>query len=208
MNDGEIGEQLAAIRAEPDVLSKHLRVASLVGALFREHGYETVVVGGSGIEFYTEGRYVSGDLDLCLRDRPRPEPRVVAGIMQRLGARGGIRSFHLAGVQVDILGELQSDARTPFVTLEGPCGPITLTKPEDLLVERVFSSVYPQANDEARRVAEIMMAVALEGRMPFDWQEAERVAASPAYDVKEAFAACRRQVQTRPASPDTPASQP
>ena len=68
MDDQEIEKQLAAVRAETDVLGKHLRTASLVGALFREHGHETVVVGGSGI-VYLVGRLVM----LLINVRP-PNP--------------------------------------------------------------------------------------------------------------------------------------
>jgi hypothetical protein len=65
--DGQkIRQALDDIGAETDPTLKHLKLASLVGAVFRERRVELVVVGGSAIEFYTDGGYVSGDLDLCL----------------------------------------------------------------------------------------------------------------------------------------------
>jgi len=41
---------------------KNLRAASLLCALFRVAGWEMVVVGGSAIEFYTAGDYLTRDL--------------------------------------------------------------------------------------------------------------------------------------------------
>src|SRR5437899_2986315 len=66
MNPELIQTALSEITAETDPTLKHLKLASLVSAVFRERGIELVVVGGSAIEFYTEGAYVSGDVDLCV----------------------------------------------------------------------------------------------------------------------------------------------
>jgi hypothetical protein len=66
MDPKEIQKALADVTAESDPTLKHLKLASLVSAMFRQRGAELVVVGGSAIEFYTEGGYVSGDLDMCL----------------------------------------------------------------------------------------------------------------------------------------------
>src|SRR5687768_11295039 len=62
----EIDKALAEIEAESDPTVKNLKLASICSAVFRERGIELVVVGGSAIEFYTEGAYTSGDVDLCI----------------------------------------------------------------------------------------------------------------------------------------------
>lgn len=72
MTADAIQRALADITAETDPTLKHLKLASLVSAVFRVRGVELVVVGGSAIEFYTEGAYVSGDLDMCLISPARP----------------------------------------------------------------------------------------------------------------------------------------
>jgi len=56
---------LADITAEKDGTLKSLKLASLCSALWTEHGVELVAVGGSAIEFLTEGAYASGDPDVC-----------------------------------------------------------------------------------------------------------------------------------------------
>ena len=53
------------ILATEDLLERALKLSGLVTALFAEQGYRLVVVGGSAVEFYTEGGYMSGDIDFC-----------------------------------------------------------------------------------------------------------------------------------------------
>jgi hypothetical protein len=60
-----IRKALADISAEKDATLKSIKLASLCSALWAERGIELVVVGGSAIEFLTEGAYASGDLDMC-----------------------------------------------------------------------------------------------------------------------------------------------
>ena len=54
--------------------------------------------------------------------------------MGQLGARGGPRSWHVAGQYVDILGTVETLAQTPFDEIEAPYGRVRLVSPEDLLV--------------------------------------------------------------------------
>ncbi len=65
MTADEIAAALKLVREESDLNSKSLLLAGLVSELFRERGFEPVVVGGSAIEFYTDGAYMSGDTDIC-----------------------------------------------------------------------------------------------------------------------------------------------
>src|SRR5215831_31049 len=107
MTSTEISSALANIAAESDPTPKHLKLASLVSAIFRERGIDLVVVGGSAIEFYTEGAYVSGDLDLCLISPVQLDARTRQELMGRLGAIGGPRSWQLRDAFVDILGSFE-----------------------------------------------------------------------------------------------------
>ena len=182
-----IKQALANIAAETDAVLKHLKLASLVSALFRERGIELVVVGGSAIEFYTEGGYVSGDLDLCLVSPARVAVRTRQELMGQLGARGGPRSWEVAGQYVDILGEVETLARTPFIQLEAPFGPVKLISAEDLLVERVLISVYPQTFEPAAVCARKLIAVGLAGQVELDWEEAKRLAGRPEYNILPQF---------------------
>jgi hypothetical protein len=175
---------LADIRVERDPTLKAQKLASLVSAAFRERGFELVVVGGSAIEFYTEGAYASGDVDLCVLSPARPIPlRVRQEVMGELGAQGGPRSWEVAGLFVDLLGVVEKEARTPVRQLQGPSGIVNLIDPEELLVERVLVSVYPQPNVEARACARQLVGVVLTKETDMDWQEVRRLADQPSYRV-------------------------
>jgi hypothetical protein len=179
----EIQRAIADIASETDPTLKHLKLASLVSAGFRERGIELVVVGGSAIEFYTEGAYVSGDVDMCLISPSRVDLRTRQELMGQFGAKGGPRSWQVAGQFVDILGEVETLARTPFDELQAPYGPVRLISPEDLLVERVLVSVYPHAHEPAELCARKLIAVALTGQVEIDWEEVRRLAECPEYGI-------------------------
>lgn len=55
MRAKRITAALQDIRRERDQNVKAQKLASLVSSLFRQRGIELVVVGGSAIEFYTDG---------------------------------------------------------------------------------------------------------------------------------------------------------
>jgi hypothetical protein len=187
VNADIIQAALADITAETDPTLKHLKLASLVSAVFRERGVELVVVGGSAIEFYTEGAYVSGDLDMCLISPGRLDIRRRQELMGQLNARGGPRNWQVAGQYVDILGEIEILARTPFDELQGAYGLVRLVSPEDLLVERVLISVYPQPDQTADQCARKLIAVGLTGQVEIDWVEVQRLAQLPEYRILPAL---------------------
>jgi hypothetical protein len=179
-----IQEAVAEIRAEQDPSLKAQKLASLCSAAFRERGIELVVVGGSAIEFYTEGAYLSGDIDLCVLKPERPVPlRLRQEVMGTLGAKGGPRSWEVAGLFVDLLGVVEKEARTPVRQIEAPFGVINLLDPEELLVERLLVSVYPSPNAPARACARELVSVALTGAVQMDWREVRRLAAAADYQV-------------------------
>ena len=190
MNPEQIQSALAAITAESDPTLKHLQLAGLVSAVFRERGIELVVVGGSAIEFYTEGAYVSGDLDLCVESSATAlTVRLRQEIMAPLQATGGPRSWLVSGLYVDVLAAFENLARTPVRRLEGPCGPVRISPVEELIVERILISRYPGNYPPARECAKKLLAAALSGEIETDWDEVKRLAKCNAYknwhDVKE-----------------------
>jgi hypothetical protein len=194
MNARIIKAAVADISADTDPTRKAAKLASLCSALFRERGVELVVVGGSAIELLTDGAYTSGDVDLC-RLTPAPLPlRERQEIMGQLGAKGGPRSWQVAGGFLDLLGPLESLARTPLRKLQGAFGVIQLAQPEELLVERVLVSIYPQSHPPARDCAKKLAAVALGGAMELDWNEVRRLASLPEYGILAACKALVREV--------------
>lgn len=181
MDSARIRDGLADISAEKDPTLKSVKLASLCSALWAEHGVELVVVGGSAIEILTEGAYASGDLDMChanlatLRIEDRRE------VMKKLGAEGGPRNWKVAGMYLDLLGPVESFARTSFRRVEGPYGEVLVMKAEDLLVERVLASTYPEKNRTARDCAKMLVSVVLREELEMNWNEVRRVAQLPEY---------------------------
>jgi hypothetical protein len=194
MNAKKIRVAVADIAADTDPTRKAAKLASLCSALFRERGVELVVVGGSAIELLTEGAYASGDVDLCRLTPAVLSVRERQEIMGQLGAQGGPRSWQVAGAFVDLLGSLESLARTPLRKLQGAYGVIQVAQPEELLVERVLVSVYPQPHPPARECAKKLAAVALGGAMQFDWKEVRRLATLREYRILPTCKALVREV--------------
>ena len=179
----DVEQKLRLVQGAQDPVEKALLLAALVTGLFREAGVDLVVVGGSAIEFYTEGAYMSGDIDLC-RVGPREIGlRISQDLMGQIGGTGGPRSWKVAGLFVDLLGEVESEARTPFREQETPIGPVKLIQPEMALVERVLVANYPARNPEADECARKMMAVCVGGAVPVDWDEIRRLSALRDYGV-------------------------
>ena len=182
MTSTELERAVAEVTSETDPTTKHLKLASLCAAVFRERGIRLVVVGGSAIEFYTEGAYVSGDLDLCVESAPVSlTPYLRQEIMARLGAVGGPRSWRIAGAFVDVLANFENLARTPIRTLHGPYGEVRISPVEELIVERVLVGHYTGEYPPAIACARKLIAAALQGEVETDWPEVRRLAESNAY---------------------------
>lgn len=202
MTSAEIQTALADITAEMDPTLKHLKLASLVSATFRERGIELVVVGGSAIEFYTEGAYVSGDLDLCVASSREPLTVLLRQqLMGALGAKGGPRSWDVSGIYVDVLGAFENLAKTKIREIAAPFGDVRISPVEELIVERILVSVYPSDYPPARECAKKILAAALQGEVETDWREVRRLAESPAYknwpQVKELIDEQAQALQVR-----------
>jgi hypothetical protein len=189
-----LSREVAEIEATDDLVERALKLAGLVSRLFREAGWELVVVGGSAVEFYTEGAYMSGDIDLCRRTATRIPLRRAQDLMARLGAAGGPRSWKVAGLFVDLLGPLENESRSPCRTIATPCGPISVMPAELAVVERTLLAFHPQPDGEARAVAKKLLAVCVSGVTPVDWKEIQRLARLSAFNVSRELAQLKREV--------------
>jgi hypothetical protein len=101
--------------------------------------------------------------------------------MGLLGAKGGPRNWEVAGMYFDLLGPVESFARTPYRRVQAPYGAVLVMKPEDLLVERILVSAYPEENLIARECAKKLAAMALDNTIQVDWNEVRRLANLPEY---------------------------
>ena len=202
MTADEIAAALKLVREETDLNSKSLLLAGLVSELFRERGFEPVVVGGSAIEFYTDGAYMSGDTDICWTGWPQPNNEERGEIMRQLPgikSHGGSKSWGIEGLWIDLLGEIDYVAEKAFAKFITPNGNVLLIPIEDALVGRVYAarkwgSGYNEEDDLCAK--KLMTTVLTKSEtVPFDWQEAYRVAASPKYRCTDEFNAVRAEVE-------------
>ena len=162
-----------------DLLERAMKLAGVITTLFRERGISLVVVGGSSVEFYTEGGYMSGDIDFCRRTLQGPSLRMIKDLLEPLGGRSMGRNWIVCGLAVDLLGIIENECEKPYRELETPYGKVFLIPPELALVERVF---YALDCVECEPAARQMMASALESE-DFDWREAERLADLPSFKI-------------------------
>jgi len=167
-----------------------MKLSGLITTLFQERGFPLVVVGGSAVEFYTEGGYMSGDIDFCRKSLKAVPPRLMQEIAESLGGKGLGRNWLVCGLYVDLLGVLESETTLPERVLETPYGAIKVLPPELALVERIL---YAEQDAECVASARQMMAAALADKR-FDWGEAERLAALPDFKVSERLAELKREV--------------
>jgi len=181
MDAAKIKSALADITAEQDPTLKSAKLASLCSALWLERDVELVVVGGSAIEILTEGAYASGDLDMCHATKASLSVAERKEIMGLLDAKGGPRNWQVAGMYLDLLGPVESFARTPFRRVEAPYGSILVMKPEDLIVERVLMTFYLGESQTALDCAKKFISVILTGGMAVNWIEVRRLANLPEY---------------------------
>lgn len=193
--DLDLTAAMRDIESTPDLLERALKLSGVVTALFARAGWPLLVVGGSAVEFYTEGAYMSGDIDFCRR-RLEPVPlRLAQELMGSLSATGGPRSWKVGGLFVDLLGLLENESKSPVREVQTPYGPVSLLPPELLLVERVLSATYPARDAALYDVAKKIAAAGLSGDAAFDWDEALRLAALPSFRVLDEVRALRREVE-------------
>ncbi|MES2594705.1 MAG: hypothetical protein V4662_05195 [Verrucomicrobiota bacterium] len=199
MTIAEIEASLLLVRQEQGLNAKALLFAALVSELFRERGFEPVVVGGSAIEFYTDGAYMSGDTDICWAGFPMPTMEQRAEIMSQMpGVRShaGGRSWIYDNLWVDLLGELSCLAEKDFARLQTAAGEVVIIPAEDVLVGRVYAARKWQGyNAEDDACGKKLMATVLSEEIPFDWDEAMRIAESPKYKCLKELTEVRSEVE-------------
>ena len=190
MTDECIESAKADIEATGDLLERALKLCGLVTTLFQEHGFPLVIVGGSAVEFYTEGGYMSGDVDFCRKSLKAIPLRLMSDIMLRLGGKSLGRNWQVCGIFVDFLGLLESETVLPNRELDTPYGRVYFLPPELALVERI---IFAESSAECLPSARQMMAAALQDER-FDWAEARRLADLPDFKVLPQLEAMRKEL--------------
>jgi hypothetical protein len=125
-------ERLLRREVEP-----HRRLRAFAAMLGEESGLGTgglMVVGGSAIEIYTDGGYVSGDIDLLVADRGKVEPLLKAWGFKH---EGKLWTHDRLGLFVDLLGSENSGSNRLTRVVQTKYGKVRLGAIEDLLLKRL-----------------------------------------------------------------------
>ena len=192
MTDEAIATAKTDIEATGDLLERALKLSGLITTLFAERGFPLVVVGGSAVEFYTEGGYMSGDIDFCRKTLKAIPPRIMQEVAAKLGGKGVARSWLVCGLYVDLLGVLESESTKPNRELETPYGTVSVIPPELALVERVLFAYCPPTAECVPSARQMMVAALKDDR--FDWTEAERLADSPDFKILDEFKRLKQEM--------------
>ncbi len=126
----EIESVLAGVREDDR------RILHFSALLRREAGLgvdDLVVVGGSAVEIYTEGAYVSGDIDVCApRDR-------VGSVLDRWGFQRPGREWARLDwkIVLDVVAPRVSGSMRLTRVVETPYGPLRIGSIEDLILGRL-----------------------------------------------------------------------
>ncbi len=143
-----------------------------MGALLAtEAATEIVIVGGSAIEIYSSGMYVSADIDL-VGERPS-----IIKALERWGFRreGRLWSRPDLGLWVDPVGRFYTGDVGRLRVVSTPYGSVRLASVEDLIAKRLIETkVWPRGGTELLDQA---VALAAEYQDEIDWDYTRRVAA-------------------------------
>lgn len=158
MNADELGRVLARASSGAE---RNLWLGAL---LEKETSVRVVIVGGSAIEVYTSGMYVSGDLDLV------GERGSIILALERWGFRREGRLWSRSDLElwVDPVGRDYTGDVRRLRQVSTPYGPVRLASVEDLIAKRLIEvKVWPRAGTEMFDQA---VALAAEYDEDVDWE--------------------------------------
>jgi hypothetical protein len=143
MQEAEVGEIVLQEQAHDR------RVAVFSALLAGESGLGTdgmTVVGGSAIEIYTQGDYVSKDVDLVLDSRSR-----VTAVLKRWGFRDEGKGWSKPewNLFIDPMQTRDSGSRRLTQIISTSHGSFRISGVEDLIIRRVREAVAWQGRQEA-----------------------------------------------------------
>ncbi|MBO5906519.1 MAG: hypothetical protein J6Q84_08965, partial [Kiritimatiellae bacterium] len=116
----DIAAARADIESTEDLLLRAIKLSGVITTLFKKRGIPLVVVGGSAVEFYTVGGYMSGDIDFCRRSLKAPSLRLIKEILEPLGGKCVGRNWMVCGLFVDLLGIVETETYKDFAKVETP----------------------------------------------------------------------------------------
>jgi len=161
------------------------RILNFTALLAKACGTEVIVVGGSAIEVYTRGGYVSGDLDVT--GERQPILQVLKGWGFQTEGRLWIhKDWKLA---VDVVDSRYNGSYYRTSLIETPYGPVRVAAIEDLLVKRLAEAKHWQLSEAVNEAAILWKTT--ENRLDQSYLEEQ----AKRYDVTDILSDFRRRMK-------------
>ncbi|NPA33118.1 MAG: hypothetical protein GXO04_05780 [Aquificae bacterium] len=137
-------DELRKLKEEANELRKLLRFMAWLNKRLKERGAKTlpILVGGSAVELYTFGFYVSGDIDLVAQNREEIKDILLStGLFEE---KGRILLSEELGVFVDIPDDKLAGSYEKVRTIKIPelGAEIKVIGIEDLIVDRLNACIF------------------------------------------------------------------
>lgn len=114
---------------------------------------DLILVGGGAVEFYSDGWYVSGDLDIITTNR-----RKLASVLLELGyERLSERHYLNGGIFIDIVGSY-FDRRSDEIAIKGTGLSLRVISLEDIILDRLCACVHWVSNTDCEQAGYLLSA--------------------------------------------------
>lgn len=120
-------EKLDKIKAMHNRLDKCLYFTAVLTSGLEEYGIKPILVGGGALEFYTQGSYMTLDVDLVIQGRDQAKR-----VLDEMGFKRGIGEKSWYSEELDLSVEIPDD------TINGSLDRVTVVEMDDDLVAYVI----------------------------------------------------------------------
>ncbi|HSA58711.1 MAG TPA: hypothetical protein VLJ37_03400 [bacterium] len=138
-------QQKLKIIAELPQTIRQVTLAAFLSKLFRAKNMDFILVGGATVQFYTQGTYLTKDIDVILRGDTK---EMIEEIMNSLGFRrtSNYRQFGHPVFDFSIEFppspiEIGSRTISKVNVIETPEGPLEIIRIEDIIMDRIIAGV-------------------------------------------------------------------
>ena len=109
----------------------------VLGEITKRMGNDVILVGGGAVEFYTNGWYVTGDLDIITTNR-----KALDSVLQEMGfEKVSLRHYTKDDILIDVVG-LTFDRRSDEIRIKDTDLIIKVISIEDIIIDRLCACVH------------------------------------------------------------------
>lgn len=139
-----VKQDLVRISKLPET-TQQVTLAAFLSKIFKTRGMDFILVGGATVQFYTQAKYLTKDIDVILRGDTK---ETIEDIMTGLDflRTSNYRQFENALFQFSVEFpptpiEVGSRIITKVDMIETPEGPLEIIKIEDIIMDRIIAGM-------------------------------------------------------------------